>query len=90
MTKMQISLYLGLIIIVIIVIAIIAGKSIAKKDAPASALFGIVSLYFTLIIVQIIASLLKQTNFTTIYDMITLTVLGIIIYFSYAIEKNRN
>ena len=34
-----------------------------------------------------IAALLKQT--TIIYDMITLTVLCIIIYFSYAIEKNK-
>ena len=87
MTKMQISLYLGIIIIVIIFLAIITGRSIARKDAPASALFGIVSMYFTLIIVQIIAALLKQT--TIIYDMITLTVLCIIINFSYAIEKNK-
>lgn len=87
MTKMQISLYLGVIIIVIIFLAIITGRSIARKDAPASALFGLVSMYFTLIIVQIIAALLKQT--TIIYDMITLTVLCIIIYFSYAIEKNK-
>ena len=69
MTKMQISLYLGIIIIVIIFLAIITGRSIARKDAPASALFGLVSMYFTLIIVQIIAALLKQT--TNIYDMIT-------------------
>ena len=62
MTKMQISLYLGIIIIVIIFLAIITGRSIARKDAPASALFGIVSMYFTLIIVQIIAALLKQTT----------------------------
>lgn len=87
MTKMQISLYLGVIIIVIIFLAIITGKSIARKDAPAIALFGLVSMYFTLIIVQIIADLLKQT--TIIYDMITLTVLCIIIYFSYVIEENK-
>lgn len=90
MTNLQIFLYLGSVIGVIIFLAIIAGKSIARKDAPGSALFGIISMCFTLLIVQIIVALLNQTKFITVYDMITLTVLGIIIYFSYAIEKNRN